>query len=163
MSVREIFRKLLGIKEKTMEERDKRIRAWVLVKDVSPEIIENLKEMRTNWEKKKNPEIVVIRIDGVLAGTIVNGTFKEKEFNYKYVMPIDASEDRFKKAISDLEKIIGSGNSLLLKVNSYDPPYPQDASGYITDFEFGKGEKHSIKDHLKPKRQDYSPGFNPWG
>ncbi len=152
-----------------MGEQEQRFRALVLIENVDHP--DDLKPFWGKWEEKdgvRDDNFVVIRVDEVASGTIVDeGFYMDGTSRYKYVVPIDASDEHeFATKLVDLQAVIGDGGYIILKVMTHFPLYPQNASGFITPSELDAGEKDHpfYKNKLVHEgRQDNSPGFNPWG
>ncbi len=132
-----------------MDTSTPRLRAWALIKTEEPEIVA---EMIWKHDDKKDGTIVIVRTD------IIEDQKKVLDINL--IVPIDMLPDKKDDVLLFLTKYCGEGNSKLAVVKCYKPDPSQNASGYITDTEFSRGEKQK---GVKPGRQDNSPGFNPWG
>jgi len=134
-----------------MEEQEKRVRSWLVVSDGDMGTLQG----HYNGIRKldRGSQVVIIR------GDITTPT----EGVYKLVVPIDVDGDAYSPLIDQIAGMVGSQNLEVLEVVDYDPEIPQNASGYITPDELSEGEDHPFSKLLKPGRQDYSPGYNPWG
>ncbi len=130
-----------------MDEQEKRVRAWVLIKSDNPEdIVDRI------WAlDKKDGSIVVIRTDII------------KEGSYSLVVPFDmasASLGMVTEFFDGLKENKNVNDFEFAVVKCFIPDPAQDSSGYITGGEFKRGEKQA---GVRAGRQDNSPGFNPWG
>ncbi len=135
-----------------MEEQGKRVRAWLVV---SAEDVDTLQGHYKGLKgiDRGQDDVVIIRGDITAPAEGV----------YRLVVPIDAAENAYLLLIDQIAEIVGSQNLEVMRVLDHNPKIAQDASGYITEYELGEGEKHSFSDLLVVGRQDYSPGYNPWG
>lgn len=151
MSICDFFRDLFKRSEEPMEEQEKRVRAWLVVS------AEDMGTLQGYYKGIKGvdsgDDVVIIRGD---IATPSGGV-------YRLVVPIDVAESAYLSLIDQIAVVVGSQNLEVMRVVDHDPPIPQDASGYITAEELRIGEEHPFSKLLKPRRQDYSPGYNPWG
>lgn len=154
MSVCDFFRDLCKKSEDTMEEQEKRVRAWLVVSAEDKETLQGQYKRIKDFDRGPEvPEVVIIRGDITAPAEGV----------YRLVVPIDVAENAYLPLIDQIAEMVGSQNLEVMRVLDHDPEPAQDASGYITEYELGKGEEHPFSKMLKPGRQDYSPGYNPWG
>jgi hypothetical protein len=151
MSLSESFRDLFKRSEDTMEEQEIRVRAWLIIR------AEDMEALQGHYggirKLDRDSQVVIIRGDITTPAEEV----------YKLVVPIDVAETAYIPLIEHIKEMVGLQNLEILKVIDHDPKVLQNASGYITPGEFKEGERHPFYELLKPGRQDYSPGYNPWG
>ncbi len=134
-----------------MEEQEKRVRAWLVVSAEDKETLQGHYKRINDLDR--DPDDIIIRGD---ITTPAKGV-------YRLVVPIDVTESAYLALIDQIALTVGSQNLEVMRVIDHSPKIAQNASGYITEYELGKGEDHPFSKLLKPGRQDYSPGYNPWG
>jgi hypothetical protein len=157
MKLLELIRRILSKRRIQMEEEsgNGRVRAWLLLKDTTEEDLRAKKEkIKKKDLGKEYPQVVVIRADLV----------QSAELGYRMVIPIDIAVSEYDRVLGEIRGEVGSESLAVLRVvdGEHDPPIPQDASGFISEGELKAGHIKKI-DEVLPGRQDYSPGFNPWG
>lgn len=151
MSICDFFRVLFKKSEEPMEEQEKRVRAWLVV---SAHDMGTLQGHYNGIRKlDRGSQVVIIR--GDIAAPA--------EGDYRLVVPIDVAESAYLALIDQIAVTVGSQNLEVMRVIDHSPKIAQDASGYITLDELNAGEEHPFSKLLIPGRQDYSPGYNPWG
>ena len=134
-----------------MDELEKRVRAWLVVSAEDKETLQGHNKRIRGFDR--GPEVVIIRGDITAPAEGV----------YRLVVPIDVAESAYLALIDQIAVTVGSQNLEVMRVIDHNPKIAQDASGYITLDELNAGEDHPFSKLLKPGRQDYSPGYNPWG
>ncbi|MEA1976660.1 MAG: hypothetical protein U9N80_02025 [Chloroflexota bacterium] len=135
-----------------MEEQEKRVRAWLVVSAEDIDTLQGHYKGIKGFDRDQN-DVVIIR------GDITDPV----EGVYKLVVPIDVAETAYLPLIARIKSLVGIDTLEVLRVNKFNPEIAQDASGYITPDELTAGEEHPFSKYLKSGRQDYSPGYNPWG
>lgn len=134
-----------------MEEQEKRVRAWLVISGDDMGTLQG--HYKGIGQLDRDSQVVIIRGD---ITTPAEGV-------YRLVVPIDVAESAYLALIDQIAVTVGSQNLEVMRVIDHSPKITQDASGYITEYELGKGEDHPFSKLLKFGRQDYSPGYNPWG
>jgi len=153
MSVCDFFRDLFKKSEETMNGQGDRVRTWLVVSATDKNTLRGYYGRIRKLDR--GDDVVIIR--GDIAETADGAS--------KLVVPVDVDRNAYAMLIQDIETIVGAQNLEVLEVKVFDPPIPQNASGFITQEELGETEKVvPFKDQLEPGRQDFnSPGYNPWG
>jgi hypothetical protein len=152
MSVCDFFRDLFKKSEVPMEEQEKRVRAWLVVSAEDIDTLQGHYKGIKGFDRGQE-DVVIIRGDVTVPAEGV----------YRLVVPIDVAETAYLLLVDQIAVMVGSQNLEVMRVLDHNPEVAQDASGYITEHELGIGEDHPFSKLLKSGRQDYSPGYNPWG
>jgi len=158
MSIRSLFRKLFKMRERTMAEQEKRVRAWLLMK-ADRSLHGKIREVLDSLDDKETTEFVYIRADQV--ENISNSN--SRDFNL--IAAIDASDESKLRAFISKKDELGLVDLevYIVPIGGHSPPPPHSATGFLSEAE--------LEEYGYPKgpitvtygRQDNSPGFNPWG
>jgi predicted aspartyl protease len=128
---------------------NQRARAWILIQADSPQ--DAAKRIYEELVDKGGDDYVVIRADIV-------------DYVYNIVIAVDAASGEWLERVHQIiREITGVRQTAILPVKQHVPSPPHYAQSFITDDEVAAGEARGIPEGIKPGRQHWSPGENPWG